>query len=313
MPKCGRLYPRQIPTPSSSSASGRVIVERERKDEREAVCAFVPARPTRFALAAVSKSPHGSFPALCGLPSEASVPASAPQCRVIGAMNPAAARSSRSLAISSTSSYGPSPPHRRSGLPLGWAHGVRRDQLLDPGDEPRQRLRRRLTTEHSATKQLRDLGQHFLSPLARCSTSSRRRRASVMSSLAALGGGRNVKSDVKTFRGCRSRPQRSVARFESGDRNFGESNPPEPNRRPTDYERLRGYSSAPMGSAPAADPPSGGTGAVNIGGRRHRRLRSRIRRAVCSRKGLILWVLRGFCPPSTTSIDSVKRTLQIFT
>jgi len=31
-------------------------------------------------------------------------------------------------------------------------------QLLDPGDEPRQRLRRRLTTEHSATKQLGDLG-----------------------------------------------------------------------------------------------------------------------------------------------------------
>ena len=53
------------------------------------------------------------------------------------------------------------------------------------------------STRVPATKQLRDLGQHFLSPLARCSTSCRRPRASVMSSLAALGGGRNVKSDVK--------------------------------------------------------------------------------------------------------------------
>ena len=66
-------------------------------------------------------------------------------------------------------------------------------------------------------------------------------RASVMSSLPALGGGRNVKSDVKPS-GVADPALKSVARFESGDRNFGESNPPESNLRPTDYERLRGRS-----------------------------------------------------------------------
>ena len=53
------------------------------------------------------------------------------------------------------------------------------------------------STRVPATKQLHDLGQHFLSPLARCSTSCRRPRASVMSSLAALGGGRKCQPEVK--------------------------------------------------------------------------------------------------------------------
>ena len=62
------------------------------------------------------------------------MPASAPQCRVIGSMNPAAARSSHSLAISSTSSLRPELGTPESPwITLGWAHGVRRDLLLDSG------------------------------------------------------------------------------------------------------------------------------------------------------------------------------------
>jgi hypothetical protein len=55
---------------------------------------------------------------------------------------------------------------------------------------------------------------------------------------AALGARRRAKS--QTYRRRGAGPQRSVARFDSEDRNFGESHPPESNRRPADYELRSG-------------------------------------------------------------------------
>ncbi len=55
---------------------------------------------------------------------------------------------------------------------------------------------------------------------------------------AALGGGRKVKPNVKPSDVAEPALQRSVTRFDSEDRNFGESHPPESNRRPTDYESV---------------------------------------------------------------------------
>jgi len=87
---------------------------------------------------------------------------------------------------------------------------------LTPGDEPGQRLRHRLTTEHSATKQLRDLGQHFLSPLARRSTSSRRPRR--QRHVLAGGARRRAERQIwrQTFR-VADPALKSVARFDSED------------------------------------------------------------------------------------------------
>jgi len=56
------------------------------------------------ALVPAPKSPHGSFPALCGLSPDGSVPASAPQCHVVGSMNPAATKSAESRSISAARS-----------------------------------------------------------------------------------------------------------------------------------------------------------------------------------------------------------------
>jgi len=49
---------------------------------------------------------------LCGPPQDGSVPASAPQCQVVGSMNPAVTRSTQCLAISSTSSSSARSPGR---------------------------------------------------------------------------------------------------------------------------------------------------------------------------------------------------------
>ena len=79
----------------------------------------------------------------------------------------------------------PGPPHvhwrggghhrRRLPLAFGGAPGVRRDQLLDPCDEPRHRLRCHLTAE-----QLRDCAQRFLGTagtmLDECQAATRQRQ-----------------------------------------------------------------------------------------------------------------------------------------
>src|SRR5256885_6219243 len=47
-------------------------------------------------------SPHGSFPAICGLLEEASVPASAPRCKVVGSVEACATHPAESSSAPST-------------------------------------------------------------------------------------------------------------------------------------------------------------------------------------------------------------------
>ena len=189
---------------------------------------------------------------------------------------------------------------------------MRRDQLLDPSDEPRQRLRRRLTTEHSATKQLRDLGQHFLSPLAMLNELQatpapascprwRRSAAGETSNLTSKPSGvadpalNEASLDSRAETGT---SERATRRSRTGDLLITNGSEGIPRRRwdPPPRRILLPEGPAPLTSGSSASAASFPNPARRV-----------------SRKGLILWILRGFCPPSTTSLDSVKRTLQMFT
>src|SRR5207244_2610944 len=85
--------PYHRPSPSFYGRSQAADGSRPNCAKRSGRVGALLSRDPARGLRPVPKSPHGSFPALCGLPQEGAVPASAPQCSVTGSINPAAARS----------------------------------------------------------------------------------------------------------------------------------------------------------------------------------------------------------------------------